>query len=183
MPIFKQLQGHTLKSFLQMPISCLVKKFRLALFDAAKRGVRVILLLQERIEHPLFNYAAKALYCSFLEAGVQIYEYHKGVMYAKVAVIDSHWATIGSSNFDPFSLLLSLEANIVIDDQPFAKTLTHSLETAIADRAYKVEPDIWKTKPVRQKIASWICYALARFMTGMAGVAPDNLVDENNREC
>jgi len=157
------------------------KKFRTALFDAAQRGVRVILLLQERTEHPLFNYAAKALYGSFLEAGIQIYEYHKGAMHAKVAVIDSHWATIGSSNLDPFSLLLSLEANIVIDDEPFAKTLTHSLEAAIADRARKVDPRTWKTQPVRQKIASWICYGLARFMTGMAGVAPDTLGDENRR--
>jgi cardiolipin synthase A/B len=49
-------------------------------------------------------------------------------MHAKVAVIDEHWATVGSSNLDPFSLLLALEANVVVDDENFAKTLKQSLE-------------------------------------------------------
>lgn len=45
---------------------------------------------------------------------MEIYEYHKGFMHAKVAVIDEHWATVGSSSLDPFSLLLALEANVVV---------------------------------------------------------------------
>jgi cardiolipin synthase len=49
-------------------------------------------------------------------------------MHAKVAVIDGHWATVGSSNLDPFSLLLSLEANVVVDDEGFAEQLKLSLE-------------------------------------------------------
>jgi cardiolipin synthase len=51
-------------------------------------------------------------------------------MHAKVAVIDEHWATVGSSNLDPFSLLLALEANVVVDDENFAKKLKQSLEEA-----------------------------------------------------
>jgi cardiolipin synthase len=68
--------------------------FRHALLDAAGRGVRVILLLQGRVEYRLLHYASHALYGSFLDAGMEIYEYHKSLMHAKVAVIDEHWATV-----------------------------------------------------------------------------------------
>ena len=105
--------------------------FRHALLDAAGRGVRVILLLQGRVEYPLLHYATHALYGNFLEAGIEIYEYHRSLMHAKVAVIDEHWATVGSSNLDPFSLLLALEANVVVDDENFAKNLKQSLEQAV----------------------------------------------------
>lgn len=141
--------------------------------DAAARGVRVILLLQGRMDHRLFHYASTALYGSFLDKGIKIYEYHKSLMHAKVAVIDSHWATVGSSNLDPFSLLLSLEANIVVDDETFAGTLKHSLKTAIADGARQVNLRSVKDRPVHQHIVSLISYGLARFMTGMAGSAPE----------
>jgi cardiolipin synthase len=97
--------------------------FRHALVDAAGRGVRVVLLLQGRMDQPLLHYASHALYGSFLDAGIEIHEYHKCLMHAKVAVIDGHWATVGSSNLDPFSLLLSMEANVVVDDEGFAKKL------------------------------------------------------------
>ncbi len=156
------------------------QKFRRALSDAAGRGVRVILLLQGRTEYPLFHYASIALYGCFLKAGIQIYEYHQGFMHAKVAVIDNHWATVGSSNLDPFSLLLSLEANIIVEDETFARTLRHSLKVAIANGARRIQPQHWKSQPVLQRIASWISYGLARFMTGMTGYAPDNHDDKNN---
>jgi len=79
----------------------------------------------------LAHYASRALFGSFLDAGVEIYAYHQSILHAKVAVIDDHWATVGSSNLDPFSLLLALEANIAVDDQGFATTLKDSLEQAI----------------------------------------------------
>ena len=60
---------------------------------------------------------------SFLDAGIEIHEYHKSLMHAKVAVIDEHWATVGSSNLDPLSLLLALEANVVVEDEGFAKRI------------------------------------------------------------
>ena len=97
--------------------------FRRALVDAAARGVRVILLLQGRVEYRLLHYATRALYGALLEAGVEIQEYHKSFLHAKVAVIDQRWATVGSSNIDPFSLLLAREANVVVDDAAFSGVL------------------------------------------------------------
>ena len=146
--------------------------FRHALLDAAGRGVRVILLLQGRVEYRLLHYASHALYGSFLDAGMEIYEYHKSLMHAKVAVIDEHWATVGSSNLDPFSLLLSLEANVVVDDENFAKKLKQSLEQAIKMGARRIFENSWRTQPIRVRLASWLSYGLVRFMIGIAGYAP-----------
>jgi cardiolipin synthase len=146
--------------------------FRHALLDAAGRGVRVILLLQGRVEYRLLHYASHALYGSFLDAGMEIHEYHKSLMHAKVAVIDEHWATVGSSNLDPFSLLLALEANVVVDDENFAKKLKHSLEQAIKMGARRIFENSWRTQPIRVRLASWLSYGLVRFMIGIAGYAP-----------
>ncbi len=146
--------------------------FRRALLDAANHGVRVILLLQGRMEYRLLHYAALALRGSFLDAGIEIYEYHKGMLHAKVAVVDEHWATVGSSNLDPFSLLLSLEANVVVEDETFAKTVKRSLEQAIHIGALRILQDNWNTQPIRLRLMSWLSYGLVRFMTGMAGYAP-----------
>jgi cardiolipin synthase len=146
--------------------------FRHALLDAAGRGVRVILLLQGRVEYRLLYYATHALYGNFLDAGMEIYEYHKSLMHAKVAVIDKHWATVGSSNLDPFSLLLALEANVVVDDENFAKKLKNSLEQGIKMGAKRILQNNWRTQPIRLRLASWLCYGLMRFMIGMAGYAP-----------
>ena len=146
--------------------------FRHALVDAAGRGVRVVLLLQGRMDHPLLHYASHALYGSFLDAGIEIYQYHKSMMHAKVAVIDEHWATVGSSNLDPFSLLLSMEANVVVDDEGFAKKLKLSLEQAIKIGARRIVENSWRTKSSRQRLASWLSYGVVRFMIGIAGYAP-----------
>ena len=140
--------------------------------DAAGRGVRVVLLLQGKMDHPLLHYASHALYGSFLDAGIEIHEYRKGLMHAKVAVIDGHWATVGSSNLDPFSLLLSLEANVVVDDEGFAEQLKLSLVQAIKLGARQIEETRWKTKPIGLRLASWLSYGLVRLMIGIAGYAP-----------
>ena len=147
-------------------------KFRHALMDAAGRGVRVVLLLQGKKEYRLLYYASKALYGSFLDAGIEIHEYHNSLMHAKVAVIDEQWSTVGSSNLDPFSLLLSLEANVVVDDKNFAGTLKRSISKSIAAGAHQIRPNSWKAQPIRLRIMSWLCYGLLRFMTGMTGYAP-----------
>ena len=148
--------------------------FRRALVDAAGRGVRVVLLLQGRIHHRLLHYASHALYRSFLAAGIEIHEYHRSMMHAKVAVIDTQWATVGSSNLDPFSLLLALEANIVIEDEVFAKQLQQSLKQAIEMGARRIAENNWRTTSNWLRIASWLSYGLVRFMVGIAGYAPGN---------
>lgn len=111
---------------------------RSALLQAAQRGVRVILLLQGRVEYRLQHYATLALYDQLLQAGIEIYEYRASYLHAKVAVVDGKWATVGSSNLDPFSLWLAREANLVVNDAPFARNLRKQLLRAIQSDAQRV---------------------------------------------
>jgi cardiolipin synthase len=108
-------------------------RFRRALCHAAQRGVKVTLLLQGRVEYPLQHYATQAMYDEMLNAGIRIFEYQKSFLHAKVGVIDDHWCTVGSSNIDPFSLLLAYEANLVVLDRDFSRQLKTCLQQAIQD--------------------------------------------------
>ena len=140
--------------------------FRRALADAAARGVRVVLLLQGRVEYVLLHYASRALYRFFLDAGVEIYEYHRSFLHAKVAVVDGRWSTVGSSNIDPMSLLLAREANVMIDDENFARELKASLDDAMNLGAVRLDSASWKRQSLPTRAMTWICYELVRFMTG-----------------
>jgi cardiolipin synthase len=141
--------------------------FRRALLDAAaRRRVRVTLLLQGKVEYFLQHYATRALYGTLLDAGVEIHEYHKSFMHAKVAVVDRRWSTVGSSNIDPFSLLLAREANVVIDDEAFAWELRSSLMVAIADGATQIRRERWQDQPRLTRIMTSCCYELVRFLAG-----------------
>lgn len=148
--------------------------FRHALIDAAERGVRVILLLQGRVEYRLLYYATLALYGNLLDAGIEVYEYYTSFMHAKVAVIDEHWATVGSSNLDPFSLLLSREANVIVEDEAFAGTLKQSLKQSMDTGARRILQERWKQQPAHLRFLSWLCYGLARLMMGISGYAREN---------
>jgi cardiolipin synthase len=141
--------------------------FRWALVDAAMRGVRVILLLQGRVEYVLQHYASRALYGTFLDAGIEIHEYHRSFLHAKVAVIDRHWATVGSSNIDPYSLLLAREANVVIEDEGFAAQLRESLLAAMSEGAAQVRRERWHSQPWPVRFLTWGCYGLVRLLTGL----------------
>jgi cardiolipin synthase len=144
-------------------------RFRRALAAAAGRGVRVILLLQARVEYVLLHYASRALYGQLLDAGVQIFEYTKSFLHAKVAVVDGRWATVGSSNIDPLSLLLMREANIVVEDRKFALELRESLLERVLDGARPVARARWRRQPLHQRIRIWIAYGVARFFIGWFG--------------
>jgi len=145
-------------------------RFRRALVHAAGRGVRVVLLLQGRVEYVLLHYASRALYGTLLEAGVEIYEYHKSFMHAKVAVVDGYWATVGSSNIDPFSLLLAREANVMVEDRRFAARLRSRLRADIDQGARVVAKDGWFAQSLWRRLPIWIGYGLSRFLLGMVGV-------------
>jgi len=145
--------------------------FRHALIRAAARGVRVILLLQGKVEYLLQHYASRALYGNLLDAGIEIYEYRKSFLHAKVAVIDGHWATVGSSNIDPFSLLLSNEANVVVEDEVFGSTLAQILKKTAETDGIRILPDNWKKQPAGLRFISWLCYGLMRWLQGISDYA------------
>lgn len=143
--------------------------FRRALAQAAQRGVRVVLLLQGRVEYRLQHYATHALYDQLLAAGVEIYEYQASYMHAKVAVVDGGWATVGSSNIDPFSLLLAREANLVVQDAGFAEALRASLFAAISRDALRIEPARWSRLGWGARLVARFSYAVVRMAIGVLG--------------
>jgi cardiolipin synthase len=147
------------------------RRFRHALMEAAQRGVTVVVLLQGRVEYILLHYASQALFGSLLAAGVRIFQYHRSFLHAKVAVIDGQWATVGSSNIDPFSLLLAREANVIVHDTRFAQGLLASLRTAMEHGAAELRQEDWRRRPLRYRIARWLAYNLVRVMIGLAGYA------------
>jgi cardiolipin synthase A/B len=108
------------------------RAFRRSLLGAARRGVRVRLLLQGKADYQMAALAARVLYDELLAHGVRIYEYTPAFLHAKVAVVDDRWATVGSSNIDPLSLLLNLEANVVVRDVDFARGLRERIDLAAA---------------------------------------------------
>jgi cardiolipin synthase A/B len=145
--------------------------FRRALMEARRRGVRVRLLLQGRVEYFLAHYAQRALYGILLEAGIEIIEYHESFLHAKVAVVDRQWATVGSSNIDPFSLLLAREANVFVRDAGFAQELHDSLERAVVEGSRKVESHRWGNRSLLDRVLTRIAYSAARRLLGLIGDA------------
>lgn len=144
-------------------------RFGRALYAAAQRGVRIIVLLQGKTDHQLLRYATQALYATALQAGIRVFEYERSFMHAKVAVIDGHWATVGSSNIDPFSLLLAKEANVVVRDDGFGGELRSSLLAAIAHGARELPPEEQSRLPWHARLTRWLAYGLVRAMVGIAG--------------
>ncbi|MDD5296072.1 MAG: cardiolipin synthase ClsB [Rhodocyclaceae bacterium] len=144
-------------------------RFRHAVLAAAARGVKVTLLLQGRVEYLLLHFATRALYGHFLASGVRIFEYHRSFLHAKVAVVDGRWATVGSSNIDPFSLLLAREANVVVRDAAFAGRLRASLRRAMETGARELKPEDWEHRPWHRRAFTWLAYGLVRLMIGLAG--------------
>lgn len=145
------------------------RKIRQGLIHAARRGVRVRLLLQGRYEYFMQYHATHALYGSLLAAGVEIYEYQASFLHAKVAVVDDHWATVGSSNMDPLSLLLAREANVVVDDGAFASQLRLELEDAMRHGAQLLAPSQYQSRPWRQKLLDLVALGLMRLLLFVAG--------------
>jgi cardiolipin synthase len=95
-------------------------------------------------------------------------------MHSKVAVIDGQWATVGSSNIDPFSLLLAHEANVVVDDEEFAMLLRGDLEIALQSGARQLAPASWSRKGMLSRGMAWIGYGMVRLLMGMVGIGEKN---------
>ncbi|MFC5521194.1 cardiolipin synthase ClsB [Polaromonas jejuensis] len=144
-------------------------KLRRALIRAARRGVRVTLLLQGRYEYFMQYHAARPVYGALLAAGVEIHEYAASFLHAKVAVVDGHWATVGSSNLDPLSLLLAREANVVVEDKAFAQDLRGRLLEAMASQGQRMDPAAYGQRPLGQRLQGWAAYALVRLALLVAG--------------
>lgn len=145
------------------------QRIRQALHSAADRGVRVRLLLQGKLDYRLAGWAAEALYADLIGHGVEIYEYVPAFLHAKVAVVDEAWATVGSSNIDPLSLLLNLEANIVVRDAGFTARLAGEIDAALSvSRRVGQQGGTGVRAMFHRALVAWFAYVFLR-VAGAAG--------------
>jgi len=141
------------------------RKLRRALVHAARRGVRVSLVIGRK-EFVALDYATPFLYDNLLKHGVRIAEYEKTMLHGKVAVVDSDWATVGSSNLDALSLVLNNEANMVIVNHREIASLRDAIMTAFED-ARAIDAKHYAARPFGERILNWLAYNTYRMMMKM----------------
>ena len=149
----------------------LIKEMR----KAARRGVDVRLILQGDPDMPIVKIAAGLLYHHLISGGVRIYEYCERPLHGKVALADDTWSTVGSSNLDPLSLSLNLEANVIIKDVGFNHVLAGKLSLLIEHGCKQiVDTDLEKSNwwlPLR----SFLVFHLLRWYPAWMGWLPAHL--------
>ncbi len=139
---------------------------------AARRGVAVHLILQGQPDMPTVKWAAATLYDYLLRGGVRIHEYCDRPLHAKVAVFDGTWATVGSSNLDPLSLFLNLEANLMVQDQAFAAEVRRSLLSLTHGSCTELTGPAAGPSTLIRNIIGFASFHLLRRLPGLAGWLP-----------
>jgi len=126
-----------------------------SLRKASYRGVKVRLLLQGHSDVPFLKWGEWSLYQRLLKAGVEIYEYKRRYFHAKVAVVDSNWMTVGSSNLDPWSLHFNLEGNLVAENSPQCADLEGMLRRIMIRDSEKITLKDLKNRGILQRLAGY----------------------------
>jgi len=139
---------------------------------AARRGVRVTLILQGRPDEPLAMWAGRSLYRYLLRAGVRIFEYGRRPFHGKVALIDDDWATVGSSNLDPLSLSLNLESNVFIRSTTFNATLRARLAALRDEHCEQMQIDRLPAPAFWQRLLAPFSFTIVRRFPAWAGLLP-----------
>jgi len=147
-------------------------RFLRELRNAARRGVKVTLILQGQPDLPLVRVCSRMLYTYLLREGVLIHEYTQRALHGKVALVDREWSTVGSSNLDPLSLSLNLEANLFIRDQ----ALNHHLHEHLLDLATAHSRQITLKRATRgqwwRAPLIFLCFHFLRHFPAIAGLFP-----------
>lgn len=136
---------------------------------AAKRGVKVRLILQGEPDMPWARAAATLLYDYLLSGGVEIYEYCERPFHGKVATADGQWATVGSSNLDPLSLALNLEGNVMIWDETFAACLQEKLENLVGSQCQLMERGSRPKRRIQRMLVGVFVFHFLRRFPAWAG--------------
>ena len=139
---------------------------------AARRGVDVRLILQGEPDMPIVKTAASMLYHHLLHSGVRIFEYCERPLHGKVALVDDTWSTVGSSNLDPLSLSLNLEANVVVRDRDFNALLAGRLEHLMRHSCRQIESAELTEWSGWRLVRSFFIFHLMRWYPAWAGWLP-----------
>jgi cardiolipin synthase len=158
---------------------------------AARRGVDVRLILQGQPDMAIVKVGASALYSHLAKAGVRIFEYCDRPLHGKVALVDREWATVGSSNLDPLSLSLNLEANVVILDREFNAHLFERLDDLVRRSCVPIAPEqLERNGGFMDGLRSFLAFHLVRLYPRLVSWLPRHrprlsavTADELQRAC
>ncbi|WP_338562346.1 cardiolipin synthase ClsB [Erwinia sp. E_sp_B04_7] len=140
--------------------------------SAAQRGVSVKLIVQGEPDMPIVKVGAELLYNYLVGGGVEIYEYIRRPLHAKIAVQDDYWSTVGSSNLDPLSLSLNLEANLIIHDRTFNEVVRGNLNRLLNEDCQRVEESQLPKQNWWQLSKSVVVFHFLRHFPAIAGWLP-----------
>ncbi|OON38858.1 cardiolipin synthase B [Izhakiella australiensis] len=140
--------------------------------NAAQRGVRVQLIVQGKPDMAIVKVGAELLYNYLISAGVEIYEYRRRPLHAKIAVQDEYWSTVGSSNLDPLSLSLNLEANLFIHDRAFNHLMRENLNQLLNEDCLRIEESHLPARSWWQLSKSVVAFHFLRHFPAIAGWLP-----------
>lgn len=143
-----------------------------ALRKATERGVRVRLVLQGNPDIPFALRAAKCLYETLTRHNIEIYEYTERPLHAKVATIDDDWSSIGSSNLDPWSLALNLEANIFVRHKEFNSQLNKEIDV-LCENSRRVELEVIRKRDWTSQLRNAFFYHFLRRLPAVIAFIPN----------
>ncbi len=139
--------------------------FRLRMQRAARRGVRLRVILAGVSDVQISRYAARYLYQWMLESGFEVYEYTRTVMHAKVATCDGAWMTIGSYNINNLSSSASIELNLDIREKSFVESVNEDLEGMIKNHCRQITLEKYSLKTnLFTRFVDWGAYTISRFL-------------------
>ncbi len=125
------------------------------LVRTARNRVRVVLLLPGAIDHNIVKQASRGELGRLLEAGVEVYEYRAALLHAKTMVVDSRWATVGSTNLDRRSFALNDEINLVVYDEAIAHRLERIFEADLA-RSRRITYEGWRNRSMMSRFLEFL---------------------------
>jgi cardiolipin synthase A/B len=125
------------------------------LCKAAKRGVKVRLMLPSMSDLHILVVAARSFYERLLSAGVQIYERQHAILHAKTMVIDARFGVVGSTNLDYRSIEYNCEISVAVDSEAFGRQMVSLFENDVKF-ANKIQAKAWRRRPVRDRIGQWM---------------------------
>jgi cardiolipin synthase len=159
------LKGASSKIIIMSPYFLPGRAFRKQLRLATQRGVKVQLILAGMSDISLSKYGERYLYDWLMRYSIKIYEYQKSVLHGKIATCDGHWTTVGSYNINNLSAYASIELNIEVKNDEFAKQAEHALIDIIEKECIQVTKESYKQEiNIVKRALQWAAYNLLRFM-------------------
>ncbi|MFM7809697.1 MAG: phospholipase D-like domain-containing protein, partial [Planctomycetota bacterium] len=122
-----------------------------ALAVAARRGVRVHLVVPRRNDSWLVQRASRAFYDELLDAGVSIHEFTGGLLHAKTLCVDGTTSVVTSANLDRRSFEINFEMGVLVYDAGFAGRL-RVLQQGYIDRSVRVDPIEWAARTLGRRL-------------------------------